>query len=118
TLHLCIDMQRLFGPGSPWAVPWIGKILPMVLTLAAARPDRLVFTRFIPPERLETAPGAWARYYARWPEMLREELPDGWLELLPELARFHPPARVLDKQVYSPWQDGGLHRALRAAGIT
>ena len=22
-LHLCVDMQRLFGPGSAWAAPWL-----------------------------------------------------------------------------------------------
>ena len=118
TLHLCIDMQRLFAPGSPWAVPWIERILPVVATLVAARPERTLFTRFIPPARLDAAPGSWARYYAQWPEMLRERLDGEWLELLPELARHAPPARVIDKPVYSPWHDGGLHRLLRGAGIT
>lgn len=33
--------------------------------------------------------------------------------LVPELARFCPPAAVFDKQTYSPWVDGQLHRALR-----
>jgi hypothetical protein len=22
TVHLCIDMQRLFAPGGPWSTPW------------------------------------------------------------------------------------------------
>ena len=29
-VHLCIDMQRLFAPGSPWQVPWLVKILSRV----------------------------------------------------------------------------------------
>ncbi|MEF9604618.1 cysteine hydrolase, partial [Paracoccus sp. PXZ] len=41
-----------------------------------------------------------------------------WLELLPELERHRPPARVIDKPVYSPWHDGRLHALLRGAGIT
>ncbi|QLH13207.1 cysteine hydrolase [Paracoccus pantotrophus] len=118
TAHLCIDMQRLFGPGSPWAVPWIERIRPAVATLVAARPQRTVFTRFIPPARLGAASGAWARYYTQWPEMLRERLDDRWLELLPELARHAPPAKVIDKPVYSPWHDGRLHGWLRGAGVT
>ncbi len=118
TVHLCVDMQRLFAPGSAWAVPWIEQVRPAVATLVEARPQHTVFTRFIPPERLGAAPGAWARYYAQWPEMLRERLDRTWLELLPELARHVPPARVVDKPVYSPWHDGRLHRWLRRAGIT
>ncbi|RDW12815.1 cysteine hydrolase family protein [Paracoccus thiocyanatus] len=118
TLHLCIDMQRLFGPGSVWAVPWIEQVRPMVATLVAARPDRTLFTRFIPPPRLDAAAGTWMRYYAQWPQMLRERLDGEWLELLPELARHVPPAKVIDKAVYSPWHDGSLHRLLRGAGVT
>lgn len=118
TLHLCIDMQRLFGPGSPWAVPWIEKIRPMVKTLVAARPERTLFTRFIPPARLDAAPGTWARYYAQWPEILRKNLDREWLELLPELEIYAPPAGVTDKPVYSPWHGGSLHQFLQESGIT
>lgn len=115
--HLCIDMQRLFGAGSAWEIPWIEKVRPMVADLVARRPERAVFTRFIPPPHLGAAGGAWARYYAQWPQMLRERLDPAWLELLPELARHVPPAHVFDKPVYSPWHDGRLHRFLRGAGI-
>lgn len=116
-VHLCIDMQRLFGAGSDWAIPWIGAVRPVVARLAAARPARTVFTRFVPPAGTG-AGGAWARYYAQWPQMLRERLDPAWLELLPELDRHVPPARVFVKPVYSPWHDGRLHRLLRGAGIT
>jgi len=117
-VHLCVDMQRLFGAGSPWRVPWIETVRPMVASLVAARPERTVFTRFIPPQRAGDAPGAWAGYYARWPEVLRARMDPAWLELLPELAAHVPPARVLDKMVYSPWRDGRLHRHLRRRGVT
>jgi nicotinamidase-related amidase len=36
---------------------------------------------------------------------------------VPELARFVPPARVLDKAVYSPWTEGRLDALVEAAGI-
>lgn len=117
TVHLCIDMQRLFGAGSPWAIPWIDKVRPAVAHLVAARPERTVFTRFLPPRDQASARGSWRRYYAEWPQMLGDTLDPAWLELLPELARHVPPAHVLDKAVYSPWHDGSLHRFLQGAGI-
>jgi nicotinamidase-related amidase len=48
SLHLCVDMQRLFAPGGPWVVPWAPKILLCIVELTAGHVDRTVFTRFIP----------------------------------------------------------------------
>jgi nicotinamidase-related amidase len=39
------------------------------------------------------------------------------IDVLPELARFAPPARFFDKHVYSPWTGSDLHQQLRGAGI-
>ena len=30
TVHLCIDMQRLFSDEGPWATPWMTRVLPVV----------------------------------------------------------------------------------------
>src|SRR5690606_40122321 len=36
---------------------------------------------------------------------------------IPALAAFVPPARLLDKRVYSPWLGTGLDASLRAGGV-
>lgn len=117
SLHLCVDMQRLFAPGSPWSIPWADRILPIICHLVERAPARTLFTRFIPALSPGAAPGSWARYYARWPQVTRERLPPGRLDLLPGLARYVPPARVFDKQVYSPWTGGRLDVLLSGTGI-
>ena len=48
SLHLCVDMQRLFAPEGPWAVPWAPKVLPAIEELAAKHPHQTVFTRLRP----------------------------------------------------------------------
>lgn len=101
--HVCVDMQRLFLPGSPWEVPELERIVPAVTQLARHQPGSAIFTRFIPPRDLDEARGAWARLYEKWPGVLRENLDDGALELLPELAGLAPAERIIDKTVYSPW---------------
>ena len=58
-LYLCIDMQRLFAPGGPWAVPWAEKVLPAIEESVARHPPRTVFTRFIPAKHPGEAPGMW-----------------------------------------------------------
>src|SRR5678815_5015619 len=101
TVHLCIDMQRIFAPNGPWATPWMERVLPVVAEIAGRFPERTVFTRFITPPRPEDMPGMWQKYYRRWRETTREELDLDLLELMPPLARLVPPATVIDKSRYS-----------------
>ena len=49
--------------------------------------------------------------------MRLDALPPGAIDLLPRLARFVPPAELLDKTVYSPWTEPGLEERLRARGV-
>jgi nicotinamidase-related amidase len=108
SVHLCVDMQRLFSGEGPWPTPWMDKVLPVVGSLAARHPERTIFTRFIPPERPEHMPGTWRRYYNRWRAATHEVLPLKLLELMPQLAALCPPATVVDKTRYSAFADGSL----------
>lgn len=117
TVHLCVDVQNLFGPGGPWQVPWLARVLPAMEHLARHAPGATLFTRFIPPAAPEHAPGAWREYFAAWPQVTGGHLDPALLELVPPLARLVPPAGVLDKPGYSPFFGTGLHERLRAEGI-
>lgn len=116
-VHLCVDMQRLFGPGFPWEVPWLMRILPAVEAICAHRPDRTIFTRFLPVAKPEDARGAWRRYYAKWAEVTLDRIGAEAAALIPPLDRFVPPARVVDKRVYSPWLRPDLDLLLRAGRV-
>jgi nicotinamidase-related amidase len=116
-LHLCVDMQRLFASGGPWVVPWAQKVLPAIEELVAIHPERTLFTRFIPAARPGEGPGAWARYYRRWAEVTLANIDTALVDLMPALSRFAPPARILDKHVYSPWTEGRLDGMLRGSGV-
>ena len=117
TLHLCIDMQRLFSTEGPWPTPWMERVLPVVAEIAERAPDRTVFTRFIPPYRPEDMPGTWRGYYERWREATRERLDPSLLELMPPLQRLVPPAIVLDKPVYSAFAGHKLRDLVSERGI-
>ena len=115
--HLCIDMQNLFAEGTEWHTPWMRRVLPVVERIAAAHPERTIFTRFIPAAHPGEGEGTWRHYWERWKGMTQEALAPGMLDLLPPLARLVPPARVLDKMVYSPWAEPALHGMLKAQRI-
>lgn len=115
TVHLCLDMQNLFAPGGPWPTPWLPLVLP-VAELAGRFPERTVFTLLITPERAIDMPGMWRRYYDRWRLTTRECLAPTQLELLPELARFVPPATVIEKSQYSAFTEPALAAHLIARG--
>lgn len=117
TAHLCVDMQRMFAEPTEWHAPWLLGILPAIEAIVDRLPARTIFTRFIPPTSAEEAVGAWRDYYRKWESMTRSRLPPELLELVPSLARYVPPARVVDKPVYSPWFNADLVGALRAAEI-
>jgi nicotinamidase-related amidase len=116
-IHLCIDMQRLFAEPSPWHVPWMARVLPGVVELAGRHRERTVFTRFVPPRTPDEATGAWRDYYAEWREVTREHLDPRLLELVRPLAEMVPPARTVDRPVYSAFACSGLAKGLAAAGI-
>jgi nicotinamidase-related amidase len=105
TLHLCIDMQRVYAEDTPWRTPWMARVLPMVLRLAEARPRQTIFSRFMPPHQMEEAKGSWRRYYERWRELTLERADPRLFDLVDELARLVPPAEVVDKRTYSPWTE-------------
>lgn len=111
-LHLCVDMQRMFEERTDWHVPWMESISTRVEMLVETEPARTVFTCFIPPSSADQATGARREYYERWPDMTLEALQRKSLDIIPQLARHIPPARVFRKRVYSPWTSGELHRAL------
>lgn len=112
TVHLCVDMQRLFAPDGPWPTPWMQRVLPIVTEIATRFPERTVFTRFITPERPEDMPGMWQRYYGRWRETTRQVVEPALLELLPPLASLSPPAVVINKTRYSAFAEPCLYQHL------
>src|SRR5690349_13669772 len=98
-VHLCIDMQRMFAEETEWHAPWLTRTLPNVIAVTEIDPARTLFTRFIPPRSPQDAAGTWRRYYQRWDMMTRDRLDEGLIDLVPELLRYVPPARIVNKPV-------------------
>ncbi|MDA9496845.1 cysteine hydrolase family protein [Bradyrhizobium sp. CCBAU 11357] len=107
-VHLCIDMQNIFAPDGLWATPWMERVLPTVVSVVSRHAERTIFTRFITPEDPEDRPGQWQSYFRRWRQATRRHLPSSALQVVPALARFVPPAAVIDKPAYSAFSNPGL----------
>ncbi|MBW8872342.1 MAG: cysteine hydrolase [Leifsonia sp.] len=60
-----VDMQQVFGnPASQWFTPRFSEAEAVIAEMVPAFGRRVIFTRFIAPERPE---GAWVPYYEQWP---------------------------------------------------
>ena len=100
-LLMVVDMQCLFDTHPDWGGPGLRRILPNVVALCRKVPTPPVFTRFVPPPLATDAPGAWRRYYERWPGATGDATGPAVVELVPELRPFAHPERLIDKPTYS-----------------
>ena len=115
--HLSVDMQNIFDRGGIWETPWMERVLPNIVAIAESNPPRTVLTRFIPPLRWEDRPGRWRRYFKKWECTTRSQLHASALEVVPSLARFAPPATVVDKPAYSAFAESNLASYLSNRGV-
>lgn len=99
TIHLVVDLQRLFAEDHGWHVPTIAAILPNVRRLCDARPTAAIYTRFLTPPSPSAARGQWRNLYHAYPQVTG--LAADILDLVPELADLAPLGRTIDKTGYS-----------------
>jgi nicotinamidase-related amidase len=116
-MHLCVDMQRIFARGGLWETPWMERVLPTIADIVARCPERTVFTRFVTPASPEEAPGQWQAYFRRWKAATQAKLDPAELDLVEELARYVPPAAVVDKPAYSAFYRSALPNFLLERGV-
>lgn len=112
TVHVVVDMQRLFAEATEWGVLSFADIVPSILTLVRAHPRQTLMTRFLTPERIEDAVGDWQSYYGRWRSVVRDRMAGAMFDLIEPLARLVPPAEVVEKKTYSAFASAEFVAAL------
>lgn len=61
---MVIDLQPGFlDPASPWYTPALGEVTERIARLVPLFGERVLFTRFVPPDPVS---GSWQAYYAKW----------------------------------------------------
>jgi nicotinamidase-related amidase len=116
TVHVAVDMQRLFAEDTAWRVPSFAEILPNVCRLASHRPERTLYPRFITPASASAARGVWQSYYRRWPQVTDGRIPDDQLDLVAALAELAPASARIDKEGFSSYSGPGFAPALGRLG--
>jgi len=104
TVHVAVDLQRIFAEATAWQCTTIPAILPNVLRLAHAYPGRTVWTRFVVPHRPEDVPGAWQDYYRHWEQFTGRVMEPGLIDLVPDLVPHAEADLVVDKLTYSAFE--------------
>ena len=117
TLHLVVDMQRLFAERTAWHTPALAGILPGVVRLVREGPARRAFARFIPPLTAADARGGWRPYYRHWEAVTGARLDPAFLDLVAPLAALARPDEVVDKPTYSVFALPGFAERLDARKV-
>jgi len=101
TLHVVIDIQRIFAEETVWHTPVIAEIVPNVISLCEALPDKTLFAKFMLPQSAETASGRWKTYYERWSAMTLDAMPAEMQDVIEPLKRFANGENEFEKFTYS-----------------
>jgi nicotinamidase-related amidase len=117
TVHMAIDMQRVFAEETDWCLKGFHAIVPNIGAIAAALPGRTLFTRFVMPHTAEQAHGQWRNYYRRWKQFTREEwVSPGLCDIVDALAPYTTTENLIDKPTYSAFEVAGCALRLTALG--
>lgn len=101
TLHVVIDMQRIFAEETVWHTPVIAGILPNVISLCEALPESTLFAKFMLPQSADAASGCWKTYYKRWTAMTLDVMPAEMQDVIDALQRFANSGNEFEKFTYS-----------------
>jgi nicotinamidase-related amidase len=120
TVHVVIDMQRLFEEETGWRVPDLAAVVPPIVSLIEHRPARALYARFVTPAGIGAAKGVWQSYYRQWPQVIRDRLPAGIFDLVAPLARHAAPHQQFEKEGFSAFSGpsfAGIVQDLGAATL-
>ena len=101
TLHVVIDMQRIFAEETAWHTPAIAGILPNVVLLSEMFAAATLFVKFMLPQSSEQATGTWRGYYDRWSTMTLDAIDPGMQDLVEPLQRLATADNQIEKLGYS-----------------
>lgn len=117
TLHVVIDVQRIFAENTVWHTPIISEILPNVISLCEAFPKRTLFAKFMLPQSAEAAGGRWKQYYERWSTMTLDALSPDMQDLVDPLRRFSDGENEFEKVTYSAFGSSWFSAYLSEQGV-
>jgi nicotinamidase-related amidase len=113
-IHLVVDMQELFRSHPDWGTASLTQIVPPIQRLLKAKPDNAYFSRFIPPQQMDHATGAWRRYYQRWHRVTLDRMDPALVNVIEELRPWE--RGIVDKTGYSALGNPGFRRTASESG--
>lgn len=111
-IHLVVDMQELFRSHPDWGTASLTAIVAPIRRLLEAKPGNAYFSRFVPPQQMDHAVGAWRRYYQRWRNVTLDRMDPDLVNVIAELRVWEQ--RVVDKTGYSALGNPDFRRLVSA----
>jgi nicotinamidase-related amidase len=117
TLHVVIDMQRIFAEETAWYTPAIATILPNVVALSEAFAAETLFVKFMLPQSSQQATGTWRGYYDRWQTMTLDATDPAMQDLIKPLQPFATLGNQIEKLTYSAFGSLAFREEVKTRNI-
>ncbi len=117
TLHVVIDVQRIFAEETAWYTPVIDEIVPNIISLCEAFPNKTLFAKFMLPQSAESTSGRWKHYYKRWSMMTLDAMPAGMQDVIDPLRPFVNGGNEFEKFTYSAFGSAWFAAYLKEQAI-
>ncbi len=117
TIHLCIDMQRIFLEPSPWFCQQGVEILEPILALIRHQPYNSWFSQFMTPNNSNEMENSWERYYEYWKPLTQDHLEKGMLDIHQGLFQESSTPQIFEKFSYDSFKNTELDKELKSLSV-
>ena len=117
TIHLCIDMQRIFLEPSPWFCKQGIEILEPILALIRHQPYKSWFSQFMTPNNSNEMENSWERYYEYWKPLTQDHLEKGMLDIHQGLFQESSTPQIFEKFSYDSFKNTELDKELKSLSV-
>ena len=118
SIHLCVDMQRIFLEPGPWFCSETNKILSPIKEIIQQFPQNTWFSRFMTPNNPQEFSNSWRRYYEHWKVVTQERIDPDLLDIEQTLLKESIQPKIFEKYSYDTFKNPDLNNALKENAVS
>ena len=118
SIHLCVDMQKIFLEPGPWFCSETKKIIGPIKEIIQQFPKNTWFSRFLTPNNPQEFSNSWRRYYEQWKVVTQERIDPDLLDIEQTLLKESIQPKIFEKYTYDTFKNPDLNNALKENAVS